>query len=135
MSHGSHHTVAAAFLSVSAICLFGCSDGLQLVPVTGTVTLDGLPLVGASVVFHPEQGRLSAGTTDAEGRYTLRYTDEKVGALPGEHTVQIATAADDDEDSSAPRREKLPARYNLTSELRATVSADSPQHDFALDSK
>ena len=134
MSHGSHRVLSAAILAVSALCLAGCSDGLKLVPVTGTVTLDGLPLEGAKVVFRPVQGRLSAGTTDAEGRYTLRYTDEKAGALPGEHAVQIATVADDEE-SSAPPREKLPARYNLTSELRATVSAASPQHDFSLDSK
>lgn len=134
MPHGCRRRLAAAILALPALCLAGCSDGLNLVPVTGTVTLDGLPLEGASVVFRPEQGRLSSGKTDAEGRYTLRYTDEKAGALPGEHTVQIATAADDEE-SSAPPREKLPARYNLTSELRATVSTASQQHDFALDSK
>lgn len=123
-------------VTLVALALTGCGDGLGLVPVTGTVTFDGAPLAGATVVFRPGHGRLSAGTTDAEGRYALRYTDDKAGALPGEHTVQIITVTDDSDDNAASRaRERLPARYNMQSELRATVSADSPTHDFELVSK
>ncbi len=58
-----------------AACLAGCGgDGLQLVQVNGTVTLDGQPLVGAAVIFHPDGGRPSVGETDSEGRYSLKYT-------------------------------------------------------------
>ena len=134
MNHGCCRRVAAALVAVPTFCLAGCSDGLNLVPVSGTVTLDGVPLKGANVVFRPEQGRLSVGTTDAEGRYTLRYTAEKAGALPGGHTVEVVTAVNDD-DSADPARDRVPARYNVRSELRATVSAANPTHDFALDSK
>lgn len=134
MANPSRRHPLAVTLVPLALALAGCGDGLRLVPVTGTVTLDGLPLADATVVFRPEQGRLSAGTTDAEGRYVLRYTDEKAGALPGAHTVQIVTVAATD-DATAPAREKVPARYNARSELRAAVSADSPTHDFELVSK
>lgn len=114
--------------------VMGCGYATELVPVVGTVTLDGAPLEGATVIFRPRQGRPSSGTTDAVGRYELRYTDELAGALPGEHVVEVLTARGDD-GSGPPSREKLPARYHARSELRATVSKTGTAHDFAIESR
>lgn len=120
---------------VVLVCgLAGCGDGLELVPVAGTITLDGTPLEGATVIFRPERGRPSSGTTDALGKYALRYTDEKAGALPGEHVVEVRTVRETD-DEGRPPPERLPARYHARSELRATVSAASSTHDFVIESK
>jgi len=68
----------------------GCSDGPEMHPVTGTVTLDGKPLEGASVVFHPieKEGALAAGKTDAQGKYELRIR-EQPGALAGKYQVTV----------------------------------------------
>lgn len=113
----------------------GCGDGPMLVDVTGTVTIDGTPLDNATVVFRPKQGRPSYGVTDAQGRYALRYTTEKLGALPGEHAVMITTAGGGNEDSPATKKETIPARYNRNTTLTATVDPSHRTHDFALESK
>lgn len=82
-------------------CLGGCgvSRGPQLVPVTGTVTLDGKPLAGATVVFHPElppaaSGKTqvieSQGITGNDGVFHLmNIHDGEKGAQPGLHKVTV----------------------------------------------
>lgn len=96
--------------------------------VTGRVTLDGKPLKGATVGFYPEQGRGSHGETDAEGRYELRYTNQKAGVPPGKCVVRITTA-------DANTKERLPARYHEKSELTEEVKPASNVFDFELKSK
>jgi hypothetical protein len=124
------------FAALAVIFVAGCGDGTDPVSVEGVVTLDGSPLVGATVMFRPEEGRPSAGTTDAEGRYRLRYTSERAGAVPGQHVVSI-TMLDDGGDDDAPKkkREPIPARYNAKSELVAEVTGSKVKADFALESK
>jgi hypothetical protein len=124
--------------------LFGCGakDGyaeLGLVPVTGTVTLDGQPLSGAKVVFESDDKRTSTGTTDSAGQYKLMYDSQTPGALPGPKAVRITTADVDVEgggaaEGAATVKEILPARYNTKSELKAEVSTDKKTHDFPLTS-
>ena len=64
--------------------------------VSGVVTLDGKPLVGATVSFTPASGDNggvggSYGKTDAQGRYTLRTVVGKAnGAAVGKHKVSIS---------------------------------------------
>jgi hypothetical protein len=72
--------------------LAGCGpDRPQTVSVTGTVTLDGAPIEGATVGFTPEGGgRPATGTTDASGKFALTTFEEGDGALPGRHTVTIS---------------------------------------------
>ncbi len=84
------YTLGLLPLAITWAC--GCggpSNAPDLGEVTGTVTDGGAPVVDASVEFSPEQGRPSVGTTDAEGRYTLRYTVDAGGAKIGVHTVRI----------------------------------------------
>ncbi len=80
----------------------GCTPrSSAIVPVSGVVTLDGQPLVGAMVNFQPitdkstaaQAGIGSYGKTDDQGRYTLRLIDpDQPGALVGKHTVTVTTA-------------------------------------------
>src|SRR6185369_10767165 len=71
----------------------GCSGRPSNVAkkVTGTITLGGQPLAGAKVVFTPDKGNPSFGTTDAEGKYTLLWSQARgkpvEGAIIGEHIV------------------------------------------------
>ena len=66
------------YLSLFALllCYCGCSGSpANVSKVEGTVTFDAEPLSGASVTFYPESGaRPSAGETDENGKYSLRYT-------------------------------------------------------------
>ena len=111
----------------------GCGS-TKIVPVSGRVTLDGRPLVGAHVVFQPiatggevNPGCGSYGITDADGRFTLRIVDsEQPGAYLGEHRVEITVrdpTGDDDTDRRGrlPSRVVIPPRYNRASELTCKV--------------
>jgi hypothetical protein len=138
----SYRQAAGSWLGIAlaAIAVAGCSGGTDPVPVEGIVTLDGSPLAGATVMFRPQGGRPSAGKTDAEGRYRLRYTSERAGAVPGQHVVSISMFDDGgsvDEAGGAPKkkREPIPARYNASSELVADVTGSRMTLDFALESK
>ncbi|GDY10035.1 hypothetical protein LBMAG52_35210 [Planctomycetia bacterium] len=62
----------------------GGSDGPKTARVSGTVTVQGKPLEGASVYFMSE--KFSAfGKTNAEGHYELVQ-----GAVPGDNKVYIS---------------------------------------------
>ncbi|WP_145368179.1 carboxypeptidase-like regulatory domain-containing protein [Maioricimonas rarisocia] len=68
-------------------------------PVTGVVTLNGEPVVGADVTFYNADAARSAfGRTDDEGRYQLSTFSSNDGAVDGRHIVTIvkvdAPAAD-----------------------------------------
>lgn len=122
-------------LIACALFCFGCGPGgARLVNVEGEVTLDGHPVEGATVLFRPAQGRPSAGKTNSKGRYVLRYTAERLGAVPGMHSVAITTMSDDDDDEGA-KKESIPARYNRKSELRVEVASDTKEQNFELQSK
>src|SRR5438128_1111674 len=78
----------------------GCDAGPKLVPVSGKVTLDGKPLVGATVGFYPqnkpsrELGPLSTGKTDDKGEFSLvTVLKREPGAVVGQHRVSITLLA------------------------------------------
>ena len=77
----------------SGLCFLliaGCGDGKSLLPVSGSLTIDGKPADGAVLLFFPgdPEGAVSTGNTDASGVFKLR-TDGEWGALPGQYTVAI----------------------------------------------
>ncbi|MDR2438070.1 MAG: DUF4198 domain-containing protein [Planctomycetaceae bacterium] len=83
------------FCSVTVL-LIGCSENntIDTEAVTGTVTLNGQPLDGASVSFSPKvsgQGTSAAGTTDAQGKYVLQTPlgAAQAGTSQGEYIVLI----------------------------------------------
>ncbi len=69
----------------------GCSQssGLKIVPVDGTVTLNGEPLADGLVTFYPQSGRPSSAKTDSTGHFDLRYTADQMGAAVGSHEIHI----------------------------------------------
>lgn len=131
-----------------AVLVSGCGgplatdySGLGLVEVSGTVTLDGDALPGATVIFEADDQTYSYGTTDGAGRYELMFNSEKSGVLPGPKIVRITMGPvgeesdiepDEGEDSPAPPPMEIPARYNTRSELTADVSAERRRFDFDL---
>ncbi|MDQ3332196.1 MAG: carboxypeptidase-like regulatory domain-containing protein [Planctomycetota bacterium] len=112
----------------------GCGpDGPEIATVEGTVTLGGEPLAEAMVLFQPSNGRPSAGRTDAEGHYELIYSQGREGALPGEHTVAISTFQAGNPEEGTPKIiERVPAQYNVQTELKETVEAGENVIDFNL---
>lgn len=124
--------------AVLVLAAAGCGGGTDPVLVEGVVTLDGKPVDGVTVMFRPEVGRPSVGKTDADGRYTLRYTSERAGAVPGKHVVSISLLGDesgsDESNGRRPRQEPIPARYNAKSQLTALVAGPRMTISFDLES-
>jgi hypothetical protein len=130
--------------------LCGCSqEPYTLAPVSGKVTLDGQPLADAYVSFQPLEGRDpgpgSYGKTDAQGEYTLKVVGkDRDGAVVGKHRVAISlpsggTAANPSKplaDAPGAPKERLPAKYNIRSELTCDVpKGGTKAADFVLQSK
>jgi hypothetical protein len=80
--------------------IWGCNKGPSVAafPVTGTVTYEGKPVEGASVMFMSKNpdGPKANGETDAEGRFSLTtYLGPQQilkGAVPDEYKVAIIKA-------------------------------------------
>ena len=122
-----------AYLISSAI-MSSTPDHPDLAEVTGTVTLDGVPLVGANVEFRPDAGReagskigASTGLTDKEGRYTLEFVRDIEGAALGRHEVLIR--------ARDARGRLLPPEYNSQTELTADVVEGENDIPFDLTSE
>ena len=64
------------YIVLGTIVLTGCGDsGPVLVPVEGTVTLNGKPLANKSLLFMPidgTSGHGAGGSSGADGKYTLK---------------------------------------------------------------
>lgn len=102
--------------------------------VTGTVTLDGQPLDEAMITFQPVAGdepgskiSASVGRTDKSGHYELDYVKDVKGAAVGAHRVMIQAPL-------PTGKERLPARYNLRTQLTANVEKGGNTVDFPLTS-
>ena len=137
----------------ATLFLTGCgikSNGPPLMPVSGTVTLDGKPLPGATILFIPTgstHGTSSGGRTDSAGRYELTATHSGKGAPVGQHKVVASKLVMPDGSDmpvntkvgpiDSPARESLPAKYSAIDRtvLTAAVRDGVNTIDFPLSSK
>ncbi|MDR2169851.1 MAG: hypothetical protein LBP59_06900 [Planctomycetaceae bacterium] len=117
------------------VLAFGCGgrnigDG----KVTGIVTLDGSPLVNASIIFSPidGQGLTSMGSTDSSGKYEIFYADKKNGAIPGRYKVILTT-----EQPMENIPESVPKKYVdlTTTDLEFEVKSGKNTIDIKLTTK
>jgi len=119
-------------IALAVVCgMVGCgrSNRPPLGRVEGTVTLDGVPLPAALVVFTPDgPGRSAVAKTDTAGHYELSFLRDIAGANLGSHKVRISTAGDR-------AKETLPPRYHRKTQLSATVEPGKNVLDFQLQSK
>jgi len=86
--------------------LLGCGSSYSLVPVSGTVTVDGKPESGIKLYFSPmavennvDSGPHSTGITDESGGFVLENRYGDAGAVVGKHRVVLSYA-----DPSAARK-------------------------------
>lgn len=91
-------TLATTVAIALAPLVSGCGEGgPALVPVSGTVTINGKPLEGANVQFNPDlssnkDGQYAEDTTGPEGNYKL-MTKGRSGIVPGKYKVTISKPA------------------------------------------
>jgi hypothetical protein len=121
------------FLSLTVGC--GSSDGLSRRAISGTVTLDGQPITSGSILFEPatEESGTAVGARILRGTFTIAKYQ---GPVPGSYRVRVyasseiqAPPAEGQTDRTPrPMVERLPARYNTRTELRARVGAGHLNH-------
>lgn len=146
-------------LGLLAILLTGCSASnsidygkVSLVDVSGTVTLDGQPLIAAVITFEdPATGNFSFARTDTAGQYTLQFDSEKDGVTPGQKVVRLSTtrsmlglrgevgeeageASTEGEGAGQRKQELVPDCYNGKSKLQVEITPSSGTIDFELKS-
>jgi hypothetical protein len=82
--------------------LAGCGEGNGLVVTNGQVTMDGVPIAGAAVTFHPtsEEGSQAYAETGADGRFSL-FTGAVKGVGPGLYNVTVRKTASSTDGSAA----------------------------------
>jgi hypothetical protein len=115
----------------------------QVFPATGTVTYQGKPCAGATVMFEansPDEkarGKVAIGHTDSAGGFRMKTFKEYEGVVAGPHRISITKSEfiqnlppNPDPTIDYPLIEKplLPAKYKefQTSGLTVDVSPDGP---------
>jgi hypothetical protein len=130
--------MSAPLVLMAAGMLSGCGPAEGLATVVGQVKLDGAPLPDAYVQFActGENAGISTGRTDSSGNYTLWFSRSKKGARIGQSKVQITTFDLDGTQGGVKRiPEKVPAKYNVKTELTADVKEGNNTFDFDLKSE
>jgi uncharacterized Zn-binding protein involved in type VI secretion len=149
--------LAASLVATTALILGGCSDSTtqndgppdlsKLVPVTGTVKVNGKPLAGVVVTFLPKEWAASNGETKADGSFSL-LTAGKPGAFPGDYKVAMSYLLSTEgvpqglsaRSSVTPSpallsaKEKVPPEFSDLgrTKLKQTVSATGGTFDFEI---
>jgi hypothetical protein len=119
------------FLLAGAFVALGCGGGADRPPlgyVTGTVTLNGEPLVGVIVLFKPDNGRAATSITDSRGVYNLEYVYGVKGTKVGPSTVSFEWPLD------YPGAKPLPEKYTMKSALKEEVKSGRNTFNFDLKS-
>ena len=145
-------------LALTTGLVMGCGAGGPAVePATGVVTMDGSPVAGATVIFTPAAGGVSAtGITGSDGRFSLASVvsgKSWPGAGVGSYTVTVSKVEVDAAASIDPNDPKydplasvnpgagpkyvVPRGYGAaaTSGLTATIAKGKNDVKFELDSK
>ena len=123
---------ACAVLSVAFVS--GCNSGADLpptVPAEGIVTLDGVPVVDATITFIADVGTYNASAvTNKEGKFAMKAFEEKSGAVAGSYKVAINKTIVESRDgkqgeSDVNLKQGLPMKYSnfLTSGITITLGA------------
>lgn len=105
----NHCGICIACLAFVA-SLTGCSAtsspnyaSLGLVQVSGTVTLDGVPLSGVEVrLENVEESIYSYGVTDDSGRFSLMFDSRTPGIIPGRKLVRILAKRKSESEMAGP---------------------------------
>ena len=119
-------TVVCAACCLAAVGCERPSNLPELGQVTGVVTLNGEPVVGAEIQFCPDNARRSQGTTDEQGRFILHYPEDVTGAVVGNHTIRVMKSV------GIALAEAIPPEFNRYSTLRREVKPGQNVIDIEL---
>jgi hypothetical protein len=126
-------------VTVGWLLTCGCHPpGQQRYPISGTVTLDGLPVENATIILTPQGEGLAAAAAIVNGQFAMSSTD---GPTQGEFGVRInptnaeLDAANPADSRHTHRRPRIPKLYQQDGKLTASISGEPAQTlDIALSS-
>ncbi|WP_437206300.1 carboxypeptidase regulatory-like domain-containing protein [Planctomicrobium sp. SH664] len=128
----SPRLVRAFVIFSVTVVLVGCGGGhpFELGEVRGRVTLDGVPVPGATLEFSPktDNGTISTAVTNANGEYELHFNRRELGAIIGSHSVTVNTWPSE----VNPRPVRIPSKYTSGDELPAEVKPGKNELNFDL---
>ncbi len=131
----------AVWLVACLIFVAGCSD--SLVDVSGTVTVDGQPLVKGQLEFAPADGTgTPIGTSIVAGKYSVRMTPGEKSVLVTE-TLDIPVVTSTEELQRQAAEGKRPAPPTVSpvtpqtkgNSSKVSVTKETKQLDFKLETK
>lgn len=94
MSRRSDRIRVVAAIVLAGLAVQGCNRGPVVVPVSGTVEVDGKPLTTGAITVIPDHGRAATGTIGKDGRFTLTTFVPDDGVLVGRHRVVVTAHQD-----------------------------------------
>lgn len=120
--------------------LIGCGSGstIEVVKVTGRVTLDDQPLEKGLIQFLPTDGKSSSAACEIrQGKYSAEVPvgNKRVEVTAPKVIGQQKAYDTPDSPVMDLLAEQLPLEYNGESQLKAAVSREKTTFDFALKSK
>ena len=112
----------AAILLAAVVLGCGGGSGMNLAPVTGTVTYRGQPLAQGTVTFFPTTGRPATGKIENGKIVQVTSLAPNDGATVGPNQVTIEST-EKTADMYTPAKSLIPARYGVISEsgLKADI--------------
>src|SRR5262245_8788372 len=130
---GRARLAAGAALAAVFLALAGCGGGgPKIVPVSGTVTIDGQPLTYGHIQVIPDGWRPASGRLDGTGRFTLTTTTPNDGCAVGTHPVAVLAG-----ESLTPETMKwhAPQKYADIKTSNLTVTITGPTDDLKIELK
>lgn len=137
--------IIRCLLSVLSFCLLmGCSGNsgqVLLHQVSGVVACEGRPVSGLRIHFVPKKGKESSAVLDELGRFTLRYSPERDGAVQGTHHIWLEWLPKSPKEeidrqsgelSLAPETEAILEKYGAVSTTPLIVEIDSDESSLEL---
>lgn len=119
-----------SILFAAALSAAGCDSGPKVVPVSGTVLIDGQPLTKGSVQVMPEGSRAAAGAIGPDGRFTLTTTDDGDGCLTGTHAARVIG---NENVGPTNTRWLAPKKYASPDDSGLTVTITGPTTDLKIE--
>lgn len=129
MSYQRIQSAHLAFVLLLCAMSTGCQEGIQRVPVSGVVLIDGSPLPAGVIRVYPEGLRPASGNLDGQGRFVLGTYENNDGTLIGTHPVSI-----DGGEWIGPGKKKwhAPPEYN-TPDSGLTIKVDGPTENAKIE--
>jgi hypothetical protein len=132
-----HRSVFSCPAVLGVLLAVGCGPGGYASAVNGVVTLDGKPLAGAVVTFHPDdKGPVAHGVSTDDGAYFVKTGANRIGLAPGDYRVTVFALAESGGPPGSTPRLLTPSRYSERAKtpLRFSIEAGRTEIDLPLES-